>query len=111
MIKLLTMGQVLEAVARHPLALLVIKTSGCGVCEAVQHQAEDMLRAYPGITGLSVWLTDVPEAAGHFLALAAPTVILFAEGREVHREARFVRFERLAAALDAYSDQQNADTE
>lgn len=86
------------------LVLLIIKTGSCGVCESVEAKVSLMLESRPDVTGIYAYMEDAPDTASAFLALSAPTVILFYEGKEVYRIARFVRFDELDHVLSQYEE-------
>ena len=90
-----------DAVQQEKLALLLIKSGNCGVCDSLEAKLSVMLKSHTA-EGLSVYIEDAPDAASAFLALSAPTVLLFAEGREVFRAGRFVRLDELEQLLSKY---------
>ena len=45
-----------------------------------------------------------PEAASLFSVLTVPVVLLFANGKEVHREARIIDFTRLTQQILRYQE-------
>ncbi|MVP00635.1 thioredoxin family protein [Paenibacillus lutrae] len=102
--KLMSLNEVKQVVREKPLVLMVIKTGQCGVCESVQAKVAVMLESHADIMGIYVYMEDAPDAASEYLALAAPTVLLFYEGKEVYRAARFVRFDELEYVLAQYEE-------
>lgn len=43
---------------------------------------------------------EVPDIAGHFSIFTVPVLLLFVEGKEMIRDARFVQMDRLESQLD-----------
>ncbi|CAM2778081.1 thioredoxin family protein [Paenibacillus sediminis] len=84
-----------ETIGSSQVALLFIKTSNCAVCESVYPKTEQVLSSYPSVHGVAVSMEEVPEASGEYLAFAAPTIILFVEGKEVYRQSRFIMMKDL----------------
>ncbi|MNJ66561.1 hypothetical protein D3C77_626500 [compost metagenome] len=84
--------------------LLLIKTSQCGVCESIQAKAAGLLKSHAAVRGINVFMEDAPDTAAEYLALSAPTLLLFFQGKEVYRETRFVRFEELEQVLQMYEE-------
>ncbi len=72
------------------LNFLYVLTTGCGVCHALLPQIEEVFEAYPNIQTRQVNAADIPELAGHLSIFTAPVLILFSDGKEILREARFV---------------------
>lgn len=98
------LNEIKQVVQEHALVLLLIKTSGCGVCESIQTKAASLLEIHAAVKGNYVFLEDAPDMAAEYLVLAAPTLLLFFQGKEVYRESRFVRFEELEQVLQRYEE-------
>jgi thiol-disulfide isomerase/thioredoxin len=84
-----------------PLALVYLSQPSCSVCLADKPRIEKLALAKE-IPLYTINVADVPEAAGYFSALTAPVVLLYFQGKERHREARIIDFNRLAAMIDHY---------
>lgn len=82
-------------IASNPLTFLYISRADCGVCHAVKPQVQKMLEEFPEIQPVQVSADDVPEVAGEFTVFTVPALLLFAEGKEMVREARFVMMDDL----------------
>lgn len=78
--------------------LLFIKTDNCSVCEGLRPQIEAFENDF-SVPFILVNGARVPELAGELLLFTAPVVLLFQEGREIHRFARFVRTEDVQKRL------------
>ncbi|MFS0578868.1 hypothetical protein [Brevibacillus sp. 179-C9.3 HS] len=44
-------------------------------------------------------IEKAPFISGEFLVFTAPTILLFADGKEVFRQARFISFDELERVL------------
>lgn len=87
--------------------LLFVKTDNCSVCEGLRPQVE----AFDNDYNLPFYLAnaaEVPELAGQLMLFTAPVVLLFRQGKEVHRFARFVPIEELRRRLDELEGSLNA---
>ncbi|WP_245830926.1 thioredoxin family protein [Sediminibacillus massiliensis] len=51
---------------------------------------------FPEIGTGTVNVEEVPEAAGYFMAFTAPVLLLYNNGKEILREARFVPMDSFA---------------
>ncbi|WP_055109241.1 thioredoxin family protein [Paenibacillus ihumii] len=103
--RLYRLNEIRQEIQHHDLVLLLIKTSGCGVCESIQAKAAVLLQSHKAIQGIYVFMEDAPDMAAEYLVLTAPTLLLFFQGKEVYRESRFVRFEELEQVLARYEEQ------
>ncbi len=62
-------------------------------------QVEEVLKEYPQIEAGLVNADKVTEIAGFLMAFTVPVVVLYLDGREVLRDARFVPVEKLRKDL------------
>ena len=67
----------------------------CSVCHGLLPQIENILSNYPKIIARQVNASNVTEIAGRFNIFTAPVLLLFVDGKEYIREARFVQTELL----------------
>lgn len=74
--------------------VLYVMSDGCSVCHADLPKVEEQLARYD-IPHAKILVNDMPEAAGQLSLFTAPVVILFADGREFHRQARIIDFKTL----------------
>lgn len=74
--------------------LLFVKTNNCSVCDSLFPQVSELASLYP-LPFYDVNVAEVPEIAGQLSLFSAPVVLLFNEGREYSRFARFVRMDDL----------------
>ncbi|UNK21212.1 thioredoxin [Paenibacillus sp. N3/727] len=99
-----SLNEINQVIENEPLVLLIIKTGQCGVCESVEAKVSLMLESRPSVNGIYVYMEDAPDVASAYLALTAPTLLLFYEEKEVYRIARFVRFDELDHVLSQYEE-------
>ncbi|WP_019636986.1 thioredoxin family protein [Paenibacillus fonticola] len=100
--RLYQLSEIKQMIQEHSLVLLLIKTSQCGVCDSIQAKAAVLLESHAKVKGSCVFMEDAPDTASEYLALSAPTLLLFFQGKEVYRESRFVRFDELEQVLQSY---------
>lgn len=90
-----------RAIETTPLTLLYISMPNCSVCHAVKPRVEKMFNK----TNLPMFALDAfeaPEVAGTFQVMTAPAVLVFYQGKEVHRQARFIDFKSLETLIQNY---------
>lgn len=93
-----TMDQFQQKIDGRESFLLFVKTDHCSVCEGLKPQVEG-LEPDSTIPFYLVNAARVPEIAGQLMLFTAPVVILFKQGEEQLRFARFVRMEELESRL------------
>jgi len=87
--------------------LLFVKTDNCSVCEGLRPQVEAFENDY-NLPFCLVNAAQVPELAGQLMLFTAPVVLLFRQGKEVHRFARFVPIDELRRRLDELEESLDA---
>lgn len=80
-------------------SVIIAKTQGCNVCMPVTQRLIEMMNDYPTIPLFEVYIEDVPEFRGQHLVFTVPTIIVFFDGKEVHRESRFINWDQLDSLL------------
>lgn len=94
-----TMNEYRQLTSSAETFLLFVKTDNCSVCEGLRPQIELFENDYD-IPFYLVNGAKLPELAGELLLFSAPIVLIFHEGREIHRFVRFVRVDELRSRLD-----------
>lgn len=78
-----------ESINRETACFLYFSSPSCNVCQVLRPKLMETLhQKFPKIKTLHVDLSLTPEIASQFQVLAAPTVILFLEGKEFIRKYR-----------------------
>jgi len=78
------------------IALLYLSRPACGVCNALLPKVTDMINTnYPKIKMSYVDMDKIEESAGHFSVFTIPAIIIYVDGKEFIREARYISVEKL----------------
>ena len=91
--ELFSIKEVDDFANQHHLAFLYISRNHCSVCRDLLPKIQNVMADFPNIQLALVNADHVPEIAGHFTIFTAPVLLLFVDGKEVLREARFVHVE------------------
>lgn len=95
-----------EIIGQRESFLLFVKTDDCSVCEGLRPQVERFEKDYR-LPFYAMNAARLPELAGSLLLFTAPVVLLFRQGKEIHRFARFVPMEELRRKLDRLEEESN----
>lgn len=93
-----------EFVAGSKLCLLYIQAPDCGLCSIMREKIEALVKRYDCLCSARVELLVVPEVAGEFLVATAPTVLLFAQGKEIYRAGTFIDTMELERVLSKWKE-------
>ena len=73
------------------LVVIHVMREHCNVCHAVLPQLKDILdTSYPKVTLAIINQNEVPEIAGELTIFTVPVDLIFFNGKEMHRQARFI---------------------
>ena len=85
--KNLSLTDTLAIIEEGSLVLLYLSMPNCSVCHAVQPRIKQMFED-TDLPMLALDAFEVPEVAGTFQVMTAPAILVFYQGKEVHRQAR-----------------------
>lgn len=85
-----TIEEVHTFINENKYAFVYVSRPDCGVCHAVLPQVRELLEDFPDVKMIRVDAEKIPAVAGAFSVLTVPALLLFAEGKEMIRKARFV---------------------
>ena len=85
-----TIDEVHAFIAANKFSFIYVSRHDCSVCHAVLPQVREMLTAYPEVKIIKVDADKIPAVAGAFSVFTVPALLLFVEGKEMVRKARFV---------------------
>lgn len=81
-------------------AILYFGTESCSVCHGLKPQVQKLLSEYPMVKEKFVWVDDVNEIRGQFQLFTFPVLIMYVDGKEFFRVAKFVPIVELKEKLD-----------
>ncbi|MDA3958893.1 co-chaperone YbbN [Oceanispirochaeta sp.] len=90
MIELTELKEIQDLMSSEGFHLFYLSRPACGVCSVVKAKVIEMLQSFPEIKSYYINLDLVPEAAGQFSIFTIPGILLYAEGKEIIREARYL---------------------
>lgn len=79
-----------QLIQAENLLLMFIYGETCSVCHAVLPQIKLMIDSFDAIKSIQINHEHVPAVASEFTVFTVPVVLLFLEGKEVLRQARFI---------------------
>ncbi len=99
-----SVAEIEQTVATHPFVLIYFSRRGCGVCADLKPRVEALGRRFLSLVIREIDLDDHPEAAGSYSIFTIPGILVFVDGRESIREARFVSIDKLATRMERLYD-------
>lgn len=94
-----SLAEIQSFIAENTLTLLYVSREDCSVCHGLLPQIEQLLTNYPTIKSIRVDADVVPEIAGEYTIFTVPAILVFVEGKEMIRKARFVPIDEFNGQL------------
>ncbi|MBN2659407.1 MAG: thioredoxin family protein [Spirochaetales bacterium] len=97
-----TLQEVKEFINSGRMRIVYLSRPSCGVCTVIKMKVLDIIGKYPELEGTYVNMDIIPESAGEFSIFTIPGIILYIDGKESIREARYVSIEELEGKIDRF---------
>lgn len=108
MVKQLNSVEAFQAfIKQHPLAVVHVMRDQCSVCHAVLPQIEDLMKSYPNVPLAVINQSHVGAIAGELNIFTVPVDLIFMNGKELHRQGRFIDMQRFEHQLKQMNDSLN----
>ncbi|MCU5745357.1 thioredoxin family protein [Staphylococcus sp. SQ8-PEA] len=104
MVELKSIKQFHHFIDNNHLALVHIMRENCSVCHAVLPQIEMMLKDYPEVALGIINQTQLEEIAGELSIFTVPVDIIYLDGKEMHRQGRFIDMQEFEYRLQQLVD-------
>ncbi len=88
--------------------MLYLSRPDCGVCVALIPKLEEMIKEFPELDARYIDLDELPEAAGKYSIFTIPGILVYIQGKETIRKARYVSIDELHGEIKRYNDLLNA---
>lgn len=86
----------------NEILLLYFSSKSCGVCKVIKPKLDEMLKAYPKLKSLQIDVEGNIKLAAAYSVFTLPAVIVFVNGKETIREARYINLEEIENKIDRY---------
>lgn len=86
----------------NKIALLYISSEGCNVCKVILPRLTQMQSKYQELMAAKANIEELPLLGSSYSVFTVPCVIIFAEGKEIYREARFIHLEAIEEKIVRY---------
>ena len=85
----------------EPALLAYFSTDACNVCKVLKPKVDEMVQSeFPQLKMVYVKSDVLPDIAGQHQVFAAPTILVFFDGRETIRKSRNIGLDELRREID-----------
>ncbi|WP_461205711.1 thioredoxin family protein [Clostridium sp. DL1XJH146] len=100
--KLNSIEDINRVITNGKIVVIYVTSSKCSVCSVIKPKLDDIINTMPKIEGYEISIDEVSTIAGELSIFTLPAILVFIEGQEVIREARFISLDILEAKLKRY---------
>ncbi|MBU3144025.1 thioredoxin family protein [Clostridium sp. CF012] len=104
MIELNTLDEMDDFIKGNTIAMIYFASESCNVCVALLPKIEKMIIEFPELKMSKVMVEKFTQAAGQYSIFTLPAILVYIEGKEVIREARFISVDVLGKTIERYYD-------
>jgi len=97
-----TLEEIHEFIESGRIRLLYLSRPECGVCTAIKPKVIDIIREYPEMEGTYINLDTIPASAGEFSIFTIPGILVYIDGKEMIREARYISIDDITSRIDRF---------
>lgn len=95
-------GEIENLIKESEIILVYFGSCGCNVCSAIKPKIEEMLKSYPKIKSIEVDTEKALQIAAAYNIFTVPGILVFASGKEIIREARYISIKDVNAKVSRY---------
>ncbi|MBM7580459.1 thioredoxin family protein [Jeotgalibacillus terrae] len=96
----ITSDKELDQMMHEKLSVVYISRNSCSVCHALLPKIQLVMEDYPAVAFGHILTDSYEEVAGKLSIFTVPVILIFSEGKELLRDARFIRVEEFRESLD-----------
>ncbi len=94
--KIQTIEELKNNILTNELVFVYFTQPNCSVCHGLKPQVESKLKEFnEDVIFIEVDAVEIPKVSGEFSVMTAPVILLFVEGKEYMRKARFIPIQEL----------------
>lgn len=97
-----TLEEIKDFINSGRMRIVYLSRPSCGVCTAIKAKILHIIEKYPELEGTYVNMDIIPESAGEFSIFTIPGILLYIDGKETIREARYISIEDFEAKIDRF---------
>ncbi|WP_243103933.1 thioredoxin family protein [Clostridium sp. JN-1] len=91
-----------ELLKNNEIVLVYFGSNNCNVCAAMKPKIEELLKDYPKIKSTQVDIEKSLEVSAAYNIFTIPAILLFIEGKETIREAKYISLEDVDSKIGRY---------
>lgn len=100
MLEIKKLNDAYKAIEENQFTLFYLSRPECNLCKSLKPKVKIIIENYPLLKSYYINLNNDEQIAGQFSIFTIPAILVFLNGKEVIREARYFSINNLKAKLD-----------
>ncbi len=97
-----TQEELEQLINENEMVLLYFGNDTCSICVDMEPKIKEILEKYPKIKYKYIGIEGNIKLTRHYSIFTIPGVLVYADGKEVIREARYLSMDDLESKIDRY---------
>lgn len=89
-------------VKTNEISLIYFSSKSCSICRIIKPELDKVLKAYPKIKSVGIDAEGNIKLAASYSVFTLPAVIIYVEGKETIRQARYINIQEIRHTIDRY---------
>lgn len=99
-----SLKETVRIIQQEKIVFLFLYGENCSVCHGVLPHIKPLIDSYTELESIQADIEKIPALSGEYTVFTVPAVLLFLEGKEVLRTARFIEKDKLRHQIDKILD-------
>lgn len=93
-----------DLIDENEMLLIYFGSSTCGVCTDLKPKVKEVIKKYPKVESVQVDVEKSIKISADYNIFTIPAILVFIEGKEVIREARYIGIQDIDSRISRYYD-------
>lgn len=100
----LTTYKEIDEVLQKDFVMVLAKSHTCTACKSMLDMLTHNVPNLDKIDIYNVFIDDLDKFRGEHLIFSVPTVLIFSEGKELLRESRYIKYDKIERLIELYTN-------
>lgn len=99
-----TYEEIQKLINNNKIVLIYFSGNTCGVCNIIKPKLEEILKSYPKVKNVQIDVEKSLKTSAAYDVFTVPAIIVFVEGKESIRTARYINLQEIDEKISRYYD-------
>jgi len=97
-----TLEEINNFIESGRIRLLYLSRPECSVCTAIKPKVMEIISEYPEMEAAYINMDKIPASAGEYSIFTIPGIIVYIDGKEMIREARYISIDDISSRINRF---------